>query len=745
MKKLILFVSSYPPRECGIATFTKDLVDAIKKRFTHQIEMKVCALEEGVSSFQYDEDVVYRLDTTKREHYARIAEKINNNRQISALMIEHEFGLFGGKYGEYLLDFLEKLKKPVVITFHTVLPKPHPKLLSVVTSLANSCRNIIVMTHSSGKVLEEDYGVPPEKIRLIPHGTHLTLWREHSEIKKQFGIDHHLILSTFGLLGPNKSIETALYALPGIVKEFPSVLYLILGQTHPGIIKHEGEKYRTFLETKVHELKLDKYVRFINKYLSLEELLDYLLATDIYLFTSKDRQQAVSGTFIYAMSCACPIVATAIPHAKEMLTDDTGILVDFEKPEQITHAVLHLLKKWSLREEMSIRALMKTRDSTWENVSLKTVQLYEHVIPHLHLFYRYPEINMLHIKNMTSEIGIIQFARIDVPDIVSGYTLDDNARALIALTMHYIQFGEKQDLPLMDTYLNFMGRCQRTNGRFVNYIDRNNRIHIRNNAENMDDCNGRAIWALGYFISHKDKLENKYVEKAQQMFEKVWHVIDEFISPRAMAFIIKGLYFYYQANEDREIANKISSLSDSLLNFYNEISDKNWQWFEEYLTYANATLPESMLYAWKVTGNVTYRIVAKSTFDFLLSTLFKNEQLYVISNSIWFKKSGGTTKLFGQQPVDVSYINMTLDLFYREMQEEKYKNYLLVAFSWYLGNNILDQMVYNPKTGGCYDGIGKEGVNLNQGAESTITYLISRLIMEAYPPQAEIADHEEKL
>ena len=194
-----------------------------------------------------------------------------------------------------------------------------------------------------------------------------------------------------------------------------------------------------------------------------------------------------------------------------------------------------------------------------------------------------------------------------------------------------------------------------------------------------------------------------------------------------------------------EIAGKISSLSDSLLNYYNEISDKNWQWFEEYLTYANATLPESMLYAWKVTGNVTYRIVAKSTFDFLLSTLFKNEQLYVISNSIWFKKPGGAIKLFGQQPVDVSYIIMTLDLFYREIQEEKYKDYLLIAFGWYLGNNIIDQMVYNPKTGGCYDGIGKKGVNLNQGAESTITYLISRLLMESYPLQAEIDGSVEKL
>lgn len=738
MKKVILFISSYPPRECGIATFTKDLINSIKQRFTHQIEMKVCALEEAVNYFQYDEEVVYRLDTTQRGQYAALAEKINSNRQIAALMIEHEFGLFGGKYGEYLLDFLKVIKKPTVITFHTVLPHPDTKLLSVVKSLSNFCRDIIVMTHGSEKILEEDYNIPKEKIKIIPHGTHLVLWREHTEVKKQFGLDHNLILSTFGLLGPNKSIETALDALPAIVKEFPSVLYLILGQTHPGVIKHEGEKYRKFLETKVQTLKLENHVKFVNKYLTLEELLDYLLATDIYLFTSKDRYQAVSGTFIYAMSCACPIVATAIPHAKELLTDNTGILVDFEKPEQVSHAVLHLLKNWALREEMSIHALMKTRDSVWENVSLKTIRLYEHVIPHLHLFYRYPEINMLHIKNMTSDIGIIQFARIDVPEVSSGYTLDDNARALIAVTMHYVRTNEEEDLVLIDIYLNYMVLCQRTNGRFVNYIDRNGRIHIRNNAENMDDCNGRAIWALGYFISHKEKLKDKYVLKAQRMFEKVWNVIDEFRSPRAMAFIIKGLYFYYQKNKDREIADKISSLSDSLLNFYNEVSDKNWQWFEEYLTYANATLPESMLYAWKVTGNVTYRIVAKSTFDFLLSTLFKNEQLYVISNSIWFKKSGGSTKLFGQQPVDVSYIIMTLDLFYREMKEEKYKDFLMIAFSWYLGNNVIGQMVYNPKTGGCYDGIGKTGVNLNQGAESTITYLISRLIIESYQPKAEI-------
>ena len=731
MNSKIVFVTTYPPRECGIATFTSDHIHAIRNQMEDSIEIEVCALEDGFQGFTYPKEVKYVLDTTQPDQYYEIAKKINSDQQVRAVMIEHEFGLYGGECGNYLFNMLAILDKPFVVTLHTVIPHPDEKRLETVRNLGNKASNLLVMTNNSKTILVAEYQIPEEKIKVVPHGTHLVLWKRKEKAKENFGIRNRPILATFGLLGRNKSIETAIDALPDIKKHFPDILYLVLGKTHPGLVKHEGEKYRDFLEDKVKNLGLEENVQFVNRFLELDELLDYLSITDIYLFTSKDPNQAVSGTFAYAMSSACPIIATPIPHARELLTEDTGILVDFEQPQQIAHAAVHLLKDENRRKKMGRNAFHKTRYTSWENVANKTMYLFRPYIEHSNFRYRIKPVNLHHIEHMTTERGIIQFSDIDIADISTGYTLDDNSRALIALIRHYELFQEDSVLKLIKTYLNYIIYCQKPDGSFINYVEHNGSVNIRNNVENLDDANGRAIWALGYFIS-KDIFHKSLTQKATRCLKKVLGYIKEIHSPRAIAFVIKGLYFYNLKTNDKKIIELLNLFASRLMDKFNTVADKNWQWFEEYLTYANALLPEAMLYAWKATGNINYHIIAKTTFDFLLSKTFIDGRIKVISNNGWFHKNRKSKEGFGEQPIDVAYTIMALDLFYSELGERKYLTKLNLAFDWFMGLNHLNQIIYNPATGGCYDGLEKYGVNLNQGAESTISYLLARLTMENY-------------
>jgi hypothetical protein len=509
-------------------------------------------------------------------------------------------------------------------------------------------------------------------------------------------------------------------------------LYLVIGKTNPNTVKNNRDHYRDYLEELVKELKLENHVRFINRYLEIEELLEYLKATDIYLFTSKDANQAVSGTFAYAMSCACPIVATKIPHTEEVLTPNTGILIDIDNSEQLAKATLKLLSDIDLRASMAITAFEKTRESSWKNIALKLVDIYKNSFDKtFKIDYDYPPIRLRHIKKMTTELGIIQFSKISEPDISSGYTLDDNARALIAMCLHYQQFKKASDVFYIDTYLSFIERCQTASGTFINYIDENNNEHIKNDYVNLEDSNARAVWALGTIISLKDFLPNSIVSKAESCLLRCFQWVKNILSPRAIGFAIKGLYLYYTIKKDNYTISTIEKLSNHLITSYDVNSIKSWKWFENYLTYANSVLPEAILYTYLVTGKESYKKVAIESFDFLLSKMFINGHFRVISNKGWYQKDT-IPKQYGEQPIDVSYTIQALNVFYKTFEDSKYKDMMKIAFNWFLGKNHLSRIMHDPITGGCYDGLEKENVNLNQGAESTVCYIIARLILEEY-------------
>jgi glycosyltransferase involved in cell wall biosynthesis len=727
----ILFITSFPPRECGIATYSQDLIKALNNKFSNSLSVKVCALESGIADFKYPGEVNYILKTSNSADYKSLALKINKDQHIEIVLIQHEFGFFRLQEQAFQ-QFLQDLTKPVVIVFHTVLPHPDEKLRSNVQIIAAACRSIIVMTNISAEILTSEYGVARHKITVIAHGTHLVPHLSETFLKQKYGLSGRKVLTTFGLLSSGKSIETTLEALPAIIKTNPDVIFLVMGKTHPEVVINEGEIYRDKLEQKVKELDLQDHVRFINKYLPLSELLEYLQLTDIYLFTTNDPFQAVSGTFVYAMSCACPIISTPIPHAQEVLTDENGIIIDFRNAKQLSDGVIRLLNDEPLRRHIGSNTLQKIVSTAWENSAVAHAILLDNIAgDNITLRYNLPEIKLDYVKKMTTGLGMIQFSKINQPDPSSGYTLDDNARALIALCMYYKLTQDHEKIDDIQRYFNFIKLCQQPAGDFLNYVDEKAGFTGQNKTTNLDDANGRAVWALGYLISLNDQLPRDIVNQAIKILNKSLYQIGTMHSTRAMAFTIKGLYYSYSAKKNPENLALVIKFANRLVQMYKHESDEKWDWFEGYLTYANSILPEALLYAWMLTGEPTYKNIARSSLNFLLSKTFNENGIEVISNKDWLQK-GASPGHFGEQPIDVAYTVMTLSKFYDEFKDEEYRIKLETAFNWFLGKNRLHQIVYNPCTGGCYDGIEETHVNLNQGAESTISYLMARLTIEKY-------------
>lgn len=747
----VLIITTYPPRECGIATYSHDLFKSLHKSFSSTFSISVCALEEGFQRYEYPEEVKYFLDTNSGTQYSELSYNINHDDDIKLVLVQHEFGLFDHSGQDDLLEFLNQLRKPIILAFHTILPEPDSKLKIKVMDLVEVCIKIVVMTQSAAMILVNEYQVPMHKIEIVAHGTHLVSHLDKTFLKDKYGFQDKKILTTFGLLGPGKGLEITLDALPDIIQDHTDVMFLIIGKTHPGVVKADGEKYRLMLEAKVKALSLESHVLFINQYVQLSTLLEYLQMTDIYLFTSKDPNQAVSGTFLYAMSCACPIISTPIPQAKELLTSDTGLIIDFNDSGQLSAGVCMLLNNDGLRLSFSSNALHRIAPTIWENSAISHGNLFKELLNQrkydeqdvvsrakhstsknqdVKLKFIYPELKLDHIKRMTTEFGIIQFSKINQPDVSSGYTLDDNSRALIVYCMAFGLNFEQSDLYYINLYLDFIAYCQQADGWFLNYVDANRNFTDQNSETNLQDSNGRAIWALGYLISKQNILPKELTLKASLIFRKALPQISSIYSPRAMAFAIKGLYYANLTNRLDHNSSIIKLLADRLQQMFLHEGEKSWLWFESSMTYANSVLPEALLLSWMDSGDEQYKVTAKLSFDFLLSKIFLTNMIKVVSNRSWMHK-GEKADLYGEQPIDVAYTILALSRFYEVYQCENYMIKRNYAFELFLGNNHLRQIVYNPCTGGCYDGLEETHINLNQGAESTVSYLIARMTVSS--------------
>jgi glycosyltransferase involved in cell wall biosynthesis len=741
-KSWIVCLATFPPRQCGIATFTADLTNAIDQMFGPSVKSKIVAMNlTEVSHFPYPDKVILQISQPREEDYINAANKLNQLKEVKLVNIQHEFGIFGGKYGSHLLLLLKKLQKPIVITLHTVLPAPDERMRNIVQTIMKYSKGIIVMTHSSREILVKDYGLDPDRIQVIPHGIHHVPYRTSEHAKSALGISHKLILSTFGLLSPGKGIEYVIDALPKVIAKFPNVRFLVAGVTHPVVLGQAGENYRNFLIKKIYELGLNGYVSFYNTYLDLNDLLEFLEATDVYLSTSLNPNQTVSGTLSYALGSGRPVISTAFTQAKQDITSEIGILIDFKNPQAYTDAIIKLLRSDELRLQMGKNAYFRTRHMAWENVALSYLKYFSQFVPELTLGQRkLPPVKLTHLAKLTDNFGIIQFAKLTEPDLSSGYTLDDNARALIAAALHYKKFRTHSALKLASIYLNFLYRVAKPDGYFDNYVNQNRAIdEQRNLQENSEDPSARGFYALA-LVSTTKQIPKRIRHQAHSLFEQSFRKNIAFFSPRAIAFYIKALYCLLSKWKEPKVLAALRHYCEQLMALYEKSHSPEWEWFEHYLTYSNAILPEALLLGYKITGERRYLEVAGKTLNFLIKhtfttldskhlTGFKGSMYIPIGQSGWFPKEG-TRQYFDQQPEDVAATVEVLNTMFQVTNEKHYKELANIAFNWFLGDNVLGQVVYDRTTGGCHDGVGEKFINLNQGAESTISYLFARLSFE---------------
>jgi glycosyltransferase involved in cell wall biosynthesis len=727
----IVCLATFPPRQCGIATFTADLTNAIDQMFGPSVKSKIVAMNlTELSHFPYPDKVILQISQPREEDYINAANKLNQLKEVKLVSIQHEFGIFGGECGSHLLLFLKKLQKPIVITFHSIVPAPDEKMRNIVQTIMKYSKGIIVMTHSSKEILKNDYGLDPDRIQVIPHGIHHVPYRTSEHAKSVLGFSDKLILSTFGFLSPGKGVEYVIEALPKVVEKFPNARFLIAGVTHPVVLGQEGETYRKFLTKKVHQLGLSNYVSFYNTYFDTNKLLQFLEATDVYLSTSLDSNQAVSGTLSYALGSGRPVISTAFAQAKQDITKEVGILVDFKNPQAFTDAIIKLISNNELCLQMGKNAYFRTRHMTWENVAHSYMKYFSQFTPELTLGQRkLPLIKLEHLVKLTDNFGIIQFAKLIEPDFSSGYTLDDNARALIAAVLHYKKFGALSALKLASIYLNFLYLVAKPDGYFNNYVNSNRAIDKqRNIQEHSEDSSARALYALA-LVSITKQIPKRFRKQAHSLFEQSFQKNVVFSSPRAIAFYIKALHCLLSKWKEPKTLSVLRSCCEQLIILYEKSQSLDWEWFEHYLTYSNAILPEALILGYKITGERRYLEVSEKTLNFLIEHTFKDNIYIPIGQSGWFSK-GGVRQYFDQQPEDTTATVEALNVMFQITNKKHYKELANIAFNWFLGDNVLGQVVYDRTTGGCYDGIGEKFINLNQGAESTISYLFARLSFE---------------
>ncbi len=724
----VCFFSNFPPKECGIATFSKHLSSAMDKQWNPKVKSKVIAINDEESFYDYSNRVIHQVSKNDIESYIEIAKRINESEDLKIICVQHEFGIFGGEYGSYIVPFLEALQKPVVVTFHTVLPDPDDQMKRVVQSIAKRSSALIVLANAAADILVKDYGIEREKIRVVYHGIENVPFQGTENAKKKLGLSGKTVLLTIGLVSRGKGIEYMIQALPKLVKKYPELLYLVVGETHPAVRKHEGESYRNELINLSKKLGVDKHVKFYNKYVSDEEWIQYMLAADIYIGTNLERNQMSSGPIAEAIGYGGrAVVATPSFCAEELLADGRGMLAEFKNPDAFARAIDKILSNPEMKKEMERLAYAFSRQMTWRNVAIQYLRIFNEIVKlREETIEKFPKIKLNHLRNLTDEVGMIQFCRHSAPDKSSGYTLDDNARALIFAVQHSKMYDSpSSDLSskLSKTYLQFLEKAQEQDGNFKNNLG--NEEELTN--PHSQDSFGRAIWALGFAINNSNDPEIK--EKAKLLFDRSISHIDNITSPRAKASCILGLGHYYQSQGNIETLSKLRKLANDLTSLYKRESSKEWHWFEAILTYSNSTLPESLFFAHSLTGDKQYLEVARKTLDFLTNLTLIDGEFCPIGQNGWYNRHGERA-FFDQQPLDVSGLVLTYLTAYKITKEKDFYDKAVLAFNWFLGKNHLKQMMYDEATGGCYDGLGRHTVNLNQGAESTISYLTARLFLE---------------
>ncbi|HXI55549.1 MAG TPA: glycosyltransferase family 4 protein [Polyangia bacterium] len=726
----IAFVGSYPPRRCGIATFTRDLAAGMHAANPRVKPMVVAVTDEG-GPYEYPEGVEYEVRQGTKGDYARAAELVNY-KNVRWVSVQHEYGIFGGDDGAYVLDILGALRVPAVVTLHTVLDKPSESQKTIVQRMAKAAV-LVVMSNVAADLLARRYDLHNARVEIIPHGIPDMAPCDQDLLKARFGVAGQRMLLTFGLLGPSKGIETVLRALPTAIAACPDLVYFVVGATHPAVLRQHGEAYRTRLEREAERLGVRDHVVFRDQYVTTDELCSYLQAADIFISPYLNEAQVTSGALSYAMGAGAAAVSTPYWHAQELLADGRGCLFPFGDSAALARTIVTLADAPAELSRVRTQAYDFTRAFTWPRVGAQYLNLGATLpgtvakLPRRHDPPRpssLPELRLDHLLRMTDDTGIIQHATFSVPARESGYCVDDNARALI-VALHADRLSSSRDTKqLVSTYMGFLHVAQTGDGRFRNLMTYGRSFDSADVGS--EDCTGRALWALGMAV-HLAREEGQRL-LARQMFERGLAFATE-LGPRGTALTMLGIAAFLTAHpEVKPAADLLARMSDRLCRQYRDQATADWRWFEPTLTYDNALLPLALWRAHRIIKDQPSRTVAQETLEFLETACFRDDGLRLVGNAGWHPR-GGTRSDSDEQPIDAAAFVLAFRAGYLVTGDHRYLRRMRESFAWFLGANRLGVSIYDSATAGCRDGLGAAAVNLNQGAESTVSFLLSLIEM----------------
>jgi glycosyltransferase involved in cell wall biosynthesis len=756
----IAVIGNYLPRQCGIATFTTDLCSAISAEYgtARLLALPVNDTEQG---YDYPARVRWSLTQDEVKSYEDAAEFLNFNN-IDMVCLQHEYGIFGGPAGSHILHLMRALKMPVVTTLHTVLREPNPDQRMVMAEIAELSDRLIVMSQLSSQFLQESFKVPGSKIDMVPHGVPDLPFLDPNFYKDRFGVEGKAVLLTFGLLSPNKGIENVIQALPQILAKHTNVAYIVAGATHPHILRREGDRYRESLQALAKEVGVESKVIFFNRFVSPEEMAEFIGAADIYITPYRHEAQVVSGTLAYALGAGKAIISTPYWHAIELLDDRRGALVPFQDPTAIANKTIELLDTPAIRHAMRKRAYLFAREMVWKRVAQGYMESFARVRndrmenPQVQfsaraskkLPDRLPRLHLNHLHRLTDDTGMLQHSIFTIPNRKEGYTTDDNARALI-LTVLLEQLATTGSVSpgliapeLSSQYLAFLEHAfNPATARFRNFLGYNRRwIEANGAAHASEDCHGRALWALGTVLGRSR--DPGLRGAAGRLFEYSLPAALEFSSPRAWAYTLLGIQEYLDSYPgDRDAQRVRSALAQRLLQMYESVRSPDWNWFEDVLAYGNARLPQALLLVGSAGSDDRMISAGLDALDWLV-TLQRCETNghFVPIGSQGFYRKGGEKARFDQQPIEAAgAVSACLEA-YRATGDRRWRGEASSAFNWFLGENDLQLPLYDSATGGCRDGLHPDRANQNQGAESTLSFLMALLEMSSVqePEQMEI-------
>lgn len=731
----IAFVGDYLPRKCGIATFTHDMYASVSSLFP-DAECFVVPVNDRPEGYDYPPEIRFEIDEPDLESYRRAADFLNF-ANTDVVCLQHEYGIYGGAAGSHVLGLLRDLRMPVVTTCHTLLREPDADQRRVLTDLAALSARVVVMTERARAFLQEIYGVPEAKIDLIAHGIPDIPFVDPSPYKEQFGVGGRLVALTFGLLSPNKGIEHMLQAVPAILESFPNFVYLVLGATHPALVRDQGERYRLSLERLARDLGIGKHVIFYNRFVELNELTEFIRAADVYVTPYLDPAQITSGTLAYSFGCGKAIVSTPYWHATELLADGRGVLVPFADARALAREISGLLRDEPRRTAMCEQAYRLGRAMIWEQSagrymeSFQRTRLGRQEQPVKPLAVRtlaeqqaeLPDWRLDHLVRLTDATGMFQHATYTIPNFAEGYCLDDNARALLlTVLLEELGQGGVQVQRLATTYAAFLQAAfDHDRKRFRNFLSFDRRWL---EAVGSEDAHGRALWALGTCVGRSRRPGLPSWGAAH--FERALPALLETTSPRTWAFGLLGIREYLRRlGGDRLAAQVRDTLTARLVELYDRTATADWPWFEEILSYDNARLPQALIASGRDGRNARALDVGLNALDWLVKIQTAPQEHFRPIGCHGFYRKGGERAQFDQQPIEANATVAACLEAYRVTEDPAWMNEARSAFEWFLGRNDLGQDLYDPGTGGCCDGLQEDRINRNQGAESTLAFLLS--------------------